>query len=97
MCFRNLLQILAVHYDKYLVIYIYIYILFIFFHQASKKKMMIQQGVLNKYGKANEKTPANWKEGYTDFGLDQFLCSFLQCVQVNNLSIQFNCHSSINK
>ncbi|VDK78950.1 unnamed protein product, partial [Anisakis simplex] len=31
---------------------------------ASKKKSMIQQGLLDKYGKANEKTPKNWRSAY---------------------------------
>ena len=27
---------------------------------------MIKQGLLDKYGKANEQTPAAWKEGYKE-------------------------------
>ena len=34
---------------------------------ASKKKFMIEQGQLDKYGKANEKTPKDWLGGYADF------------------------------
>lgn len=34
---------------------------------AMKKKRMIQEGTLDKYGKPNEKTPSNWKKGYEDF------------------------------
>lgn len=34
---------------------------------AMKKKKMIQEGTLDKFGKPNEKTPANWKKGYEDF------------------------------
>lgn len=36
---------------------------------ASQKKKMIQAGTLDKYGKPNEKTPANWKKGYEDFNV----------------------------
>jgi H/ACA ribonucleoprotein complex subunit 4 len=31
---------------------------------AAKKKTMIKQGLLDKYGRANEQTPADWKSGY---------------------------------
>ncbi|KHJ43520.1 putative rRNA pseudouridine synthase [Trichuris suis] len=33
---------------------------------AMKKKQMIQAGLLDKYGKPNERTPSNWKKIYTD-------------------------------
>nr|XP_022341890.1 H/ACA ribonucleoprotein complex subunit 4-like [Crassostrea virginica] len=36
---------------------------------AMKKKKMIQEGTLDKFGKPNEKTPANWKKGYEDFNI----------------------------
>lgn len=32
-----------------------------------KKKKMIQEGILDKYGKLNEKISFNWKKGYEDF------------------------------
>uniref|UniRef100_A0A8C1NNU3 H/ACA ribonucleoprotein complex subunit DKC1 n=1 Tax=Cyprinus carpio TaxID=7962 RepID=A0A8C1NNU3_CYPCA len=32
--------------------------------KASQKKMMIQKGLLDKHGKPNGSTPADWKEGY---------------------------------
>ncbi|XP_028671924.1 H/ACA ribonucleoprotein complex subunit DKC1 [Erpetoichthys calabaricus] len=35
--------------------------------KASQKKMMIKQGLLDKYGKPNESTPANWKGEYVDY------------------------------
>ncbi|XP_072286255.1 H/ACA ribonucleoprotein complex subunit DKC1 isoform X2 [Pyxicephalus adspersus] len=35
--------------------------------KASQKKMMIQKGLLDKHGKANEKTPDSWREGYVDY------------------------------
>jgi len=33
---------------------------------AAKKKTMIKQGLLDKYGRANDMTPAEWKSGYTE-------------------------------
>lgn len=42
-------------------------IILIFLFQASQKKMMIQKGLLDKHGKPNGSTPANWKEGYVDY------------------------------
>ncbi|VDO36750.1 unnamed protein product [Onchocerca flexuosa] len=33
---------------------------------ASKKKAMITQGLLDKYGKPNEKTPSGWRSAYYD-------------------------------
>jgi len=33
---------------------------------ASKKKEMIKEGKLDKYGRVNENTPADWKAGYKD-------------------------------
>lgn len=36
---------------------------------ASIKKTMVKEGKLDKYGKPNESTPSNWKQGYTDFGV----------------------------
>lgn len=36
---------------------------------AMKKKRMIQEGTLDKYGKPNDKTPSNWKKGYEDFNI----------------------------
>lgn len=35
--------------------------------KAQEKKKMVKSGALDKYGRANEKTPANWKEGYVDY------------------------------
>ncbi|WAQ86463.1 hypothetical protein PtA15_7A189 [Puccinia triticina] len=35
--------------------------------KAQEKKKMVKTGALDKYGRANEKTPANWKEGYVDY------------------------------
>ncbi|KAK2873129.1 hypothetical protein Q8A67_023026 [Cirrhinus molitorella] len=35
--------------------------------KASQKKMMIQKGLLDKHGKPNGSTPADWKESYVDF------------------------------
>ncbi|KAI5096904.1 H/ACA ribonucleoprotein complex subunit 4 [Silurus meridionalis] len=35
--------------------------------KASQKKMMIQKGLLDKRGKPNGSTPAEWKEGYVDY------------------------------
>jgi len=35
---------------------------------ASKKKLMIKEGLLDKRGKANEKTPGDWKNVYVDTG-----------------------------
>ena len=35
--------------------------------KASIKKDMIKQGKLDKYGKPNENTPANWKSSYEDY------------------------------
>uniref|UniRef100_W5N8G8 H/ACA ribonucleoprotein complex subunit DKC1 n=2 Tax=Lepisosteus oculatus TaxID=7918 RepID=W5N8G8_LEPOC len=35
--------------------------------KASQKKMMIQKGLLDKHGKPNGNTPANWKEQYVDY------------------------------
>ncbi|XP_053554888.1 H/ACA ribonucleoprotein complex subunit DKC1 isoform X2 [Bombina bombina] len=39
--------------------------------KASQKKMMIQKGLLDKHGKANEKTPDSWAQGYTDYSAPQ--------------------------
>ncbi|MEE6496555.1 hypothetical protein FKM82_002416 [Ascaphus truei] len=35
--------------------------------KASQKKMMIQKGLLDKHGKANESTPEGWRQGYVDY------------------------------
>ncbi|XP_016361097.1 H/ACA ribonucleoprotein complex subunit 4-like [Sinocyclocheilus anshuiensis] len=35
--------------------------------KASQKKMMIQKGLLDKHGKPNGSTPADWKESYVDY------------------------------
>ncbi|KAL7979425.1 hypothetical protein Chor_004583 [Crotalus horridus] len=35
--------------------------------QASQKKMMIKQGLLDAHGKPNEKTPQAWKNDYVDY------------------------------
>ncbi|XP_069842255.1 H/ACA ribonucleoprotein complex subunit DKC1 isoform X2 [Dendropsophus ebraccatus] len=39
--------------------------------KASQKKMMIQKGLLDKHGKPNENTPANWNQGYVDYSAAQ--------------------------
>merc|ERR1712150_307806 len=36
---------------------------------ATIKKTMVKEGKLDKYGKPNESTPSNWKQGYTDYGV----------------------------
>lgn len=36
---------------------------------AANKKTMIKDGKLDKHGKPNENTPANWKQGYVDFNV----------------------------
>jgi len=38
----------------------------IFFFQASMKKSMIKQGLLDQYGKPNDKTPKDWLSSYVD-------------------------------
>lgn len=35
--------------------------------RASKKKNLIAQGLLDKYGKPNENTPAEWLTSYVDY------------------------------
>ncbi|XP_011831798.1 PREDICTED: H/ACA ribonucleoprotein complex subunit 4 isoform X1 [Mandrillus leucophaeus] len=35
--------------------------------KASQKKLMIKQGLLDKYGKPTESTPATWKQEYVDY------------------------------
>ncbi|XP_059398210.1 H/ACA ribonucleoprotein complex subunit DKC1 [Carassius carassius] len=35
--------------------------------KASQKKMMIQKGLLDKHGKPNGSTPADWTKGYVDY------------------------------
>jgi len=35
--------------------------------KATEKKNMIQQGLLDKFGKPNERTPADWKNKYLDY------------------------------
>ena len=37
--------------------------------KASVKKDMIKKGMLDKYGKPNENTPANWKSSYEDYSV----------------------------
>lgn len=37
------------------------------FPQASQKKMMIQQGLLDKHGKPTDSTPAAWTHEYVDY------------------------------
>merc|ERR1712029_843575 len=36
---------------------------------AANKKTMIKEGKLDKHGKPNENTPANWKQGYIDYNV----------------------------
>ena len=35
--------------------------------QAIRKKQMIKEGFLDKYGKATDATPKDWKKVYTDY------------------------------
>jgi H/ACA ribonucleoprotein complex subunit 4 len=35
--------------------------------RASAKKNLIKEGKLDKYGKPNESTPADWLKGYVDY------------------------------
>jgi len=35
--------------------------------QAIRKKQMIKDGLLDKYGKPTDATPKDWKTGYTDY------------------------------
>ena len=35
--------------------------------QASRKKQMIKDGQLDKYGRKNEKTPKDWLSSYVDY------------------------------
>ena len=37
-----------------------------FFVQASVKKSMVKQGLLDQYGKPNDKTPKDWLTSYVD-------------------------------
>jgi len=37
--------------------------------KACKKKQMIKDGILSKYGKPNEKTPKNWNQAIDDFNV----------------------------
>ena len=41
-------------------------LMYLFFSQASLKKGMIKEGLLDKYGKPNDKTPADWLTSYVD-------------------------------
>merc|ERR1712112_165196 len=36
---------------------------------AANKKTMVKEGKLDKHGKPNENTPANWKQGYIDYNI----------------------------
>ncbi len=36
--------------------------------KALEKKKLVKEGKLDKYGKANEKTPSDWKDSYVDLG-----------------------------
>lgn len=36
-------------------------------HQASQKKLMIKQGLLDKHGKRTDSTPATWTQEYVDY------------------------------
>ena len=35
--------------------------------KAQEKKKMVKEGKLDKYGRANDATPSNWKNGYVDY------------------------------
>ena len=48
-------------------------LLFFFYRQASKKKQMIKDGLLDKYGKPNDSTPKEWKSGYIDYRYTNFI------------------------
>ena len=37
--------------------------------KASVKKDMVKKGLLDKYGKPNENTPADWRSGYIDYNI----------------------------
>ncbi|XP_035530426.1 H/ACA ribonucleoprotein complex subunit DKC1 [Morone saxatilis] len=39
--------------------------------KASQKKMMIQKGLLDKHGKPNGSTPADWKSQYVDYSVSK--------------------------
>lgn len=39
--------------------------------KASQKKMMIQKGLLDKHGKPNGSTPADWKNQYVDYSVSK--------------------------
>ncbi|XP_039459668.1 H/ACA ribonucleoprotein complex subunit DKC1 isoform X1 [Oreochromis aureus] len=39
--------------------------------KASQKKMMIQKGLLDKHGKPNGSTPADWKDQYVDYSVSK--------------------------
>merc|ERR1712066_325270 len=43
--------------------------------KASIKKAMIKEGKLDKYGKPNENTPANWKSSYEDYSVKKELAA----------------------
>lgn len=36
-------------------------------HQASQKKLMIKQGLLDKHGKPTDSTPVAWTQEYVDY------------------------------
>lgn len=36
-------------------------------YQASQKKLMIKQGLLDKHGKPTDSTPATWMQEYVDY------------------------------
>ena len=38
--------------------------------KAQEKKRMVQQGKLDKFGRANEQTPENWKATYVDYNAE---------------------------
>merc|ERR1711976_253058 len=40
--------------------------------KASQKKDMVKKGLLDKYGKPNENTPADWRSGYIDLHVPGF-------------------------
>lgn len=44
-------------------------IMFLNFSQASMRKNMIKEGLLDKYGKPNEKTPKDWMTSYVDYSV----------------------------
>lgn len=56
--------------------------------QASQKKMMIQKGLLDKRGKPNGSTPADWKEGYVDYRYASFSLGLCLTLVLNAVLVE---------